>query len=337
VQLPSWRYTQEAARAAAFERMIGEMRRNPSVGSVALASSVPPRMGKSVGRVQLSGGTPDRNPTHVYGSQVDSNFLATIGLQLVAGRAFTPEDATSPLRPVIISESAARRLFDGDALGRRFSWEGSNDFTVVGVVRDIHPAGLAVITDDPQIYWPLQQAGTNMRAVVRADAPSTRLLLDLQRIVRRAEPDAVFEIATVRELLGASLARERFTTLLLATFAALALILAAVGLYGVLSRAVTARTPEIGLRMALGADAPRIAALVMRTGVLATSAGLIAGALLAGWGLKLLRSEVFGFADPRPSAYVAAAAILLAVSLLAMFLPARRAARLDPLRAISAD
>lgn len=298
VDLPSWRYTQEAARAAAFDRMIEEMRRHPSVGSVSLGS-VPPRMGSKVGRVQLSGRTPDRNPTHFYGGDVDTNFLTTIGQPLVAGRMFTPEDATSPLHPVIISESAARRLFDGDALGRRFSWEGSHDFTVVGVVRDIHPAGLAVITDDAQACWPLRRTMERMTLVVRADAPSTRLLLDLQRIVRRAEPDAVFEIATVRELLGASLARERFTTSLLATFAALALILAAVGLYGVLSRAVTARTPEIGLRMALGADAPRIAALVMRTGVLATSAGLIAGALLAGWGLKLLRSEVFGFADPR--------------------------------------
>jgi putative ABC transport system permease protein len=158
-----------------------------------------------------------------------------------------------------------------------------------------------------------------------------------RQVVRRAERDAVVELASVRELLGDSLARERFTTFLLTVFAALALVLAAVGLYGVLSHFVVSRTREIGVRVALGATASRIRTLVLRAGLSAVLVGLLFGSCLAAAGLHVLRSAIFGLSEQRPSGYAATTIVLLVVGSIAMLLPAHRAARLDPVRAIRAE
>jgi putative ABC transport system permease protein len=338
VRLPSWRYASEAARTATFEAVIADMRRVPDIRAVALASGVPPRMTIGhYGRVRLNDGPRDDSPTAFDGADIDTAFLVTIGQPLVAGRGFTRADATSPLNPVILAESAVRRLFPGvDPLGQRFSLEGDSAHTVVGVVRDIHPAGLADIVDRPLAYWALQHVRPRMTIVVRAQS-TPQLLARLRQIVRTAESDAVTEIATVRELLGASLARERFTTSLLSAFAALALLLAAIGLYGVVSQVVVSRTREIGVRVALGATTAAIRRLILRDGLYATALGLAAGALLSAAGLRLLRSEVFGLAEPQTAAYVIAGLALLLVGTAAMTVPARRAARLDPVQAIRTE
>lgn len=338
VRLPAWRYGEEPLRTAAFQRMVDAARRMPSVRSVSLATGVPPQTGGArFGRLQVEGAERDAEPSIFHSFEVDSAFFRAVGQPLLAGRAFTAGDAGSGLNPVILAESAAKRLFPGEnALGRRFAQEGTRMYTVVGIARDI----LIGLTDDgrvPLAYWPIERVRDRMLLAVRADRQDAAFLLELRGVVRDIEPDAIASVQTVNEMLGGTLARERFTTMLLGAFAAMSLVLAAVGLYGVLSQVVLARTHEIGVRMALGADAPRIRRLVLRSGLAATAVGLLLGGALATAGLRVMRSEVFGLGDARPAAYAAAALVLVGVAVVAMLVPALRAARLDPVRAIRAD
>jgi putative ABC transport system permease protein len=188
------------------------------------------------------------------------------------------------------------------------------------------------------LYLPLDRARSQLTSIaVRARDVDAQLLLDLRQTVRSVESDAVVDVATAGELLYASIARERFTTMLLSVFATLALALAAVGVYGVLSQVVIARTREIGVRMALGANAVAITTDVMRGGATATLAGLTVGAFVAIAGIRALRSEIFGLSHGRVDVFATAAVILLVVALASMLLPALRAARMDPLRAIATD
>jgi putative ABC transport system permease protein len=338
VRLPAWRYAEEAARAVTFDGIVSNIRRIPTVRSVSLAGGVPPRMAGRFGRLSINGGTRATTPYPFDGTEVDTAFFATIGEPIIAGRAFTRGDATSALNPVIVAESAARALFPGlNPLGQRFSLEGDAPYTVIGVARDIHPTGLAEAADEPLAYWPLQRVRARMTVVVRADAITAQLLQDLRQIVRHAEPDAVVDIATVEELLRTSLARERFTTSLLSGFAALALLLAAIGLYGVLSQVVLSRTREIGVRVAMGASAARIAALVLRAGMSAVVIGLVFGGMLAAVLVKLLRAQVFGITAMPSVAYGGATVAVLVVAAAAIAVPALHAARLDPVRAIRVE
>jgi putative ABC transport system permease protein len=338
IRLPGWRYTTADLRTEALAQIGNVVSRLPRVEAVSLATSVPPRV--SIGRmghIQVEERREDA-PTAFHAVEAEPDYLRTLGVRLVAGRSFNDDDARVDAENVILTESAAARLFPGEAaVGRRFRIEGPPDLIVVGVVSDIRATGLAADAAVPMLYFPLRRPAAQMSLAVRARDIDAQLLVDIRQIVRQTEPHAVIDIATTRELLAASIARERFTTALLSTFAMLALILAAIGLYGVLSQVVVARTREIGLRMALGADASRIGVLVMRSGLLATVSGLAIGGGLAAAGIRVLRSGVFGLTEHQPGAYATAALLLFVIAVLAMMGPAQRAARMDPLRAIGVE
>lgn len=338
MQLPPWRYDEPALRRDVYDRMLADLRRHPGVRSVSLADGVPPRMDGRFGRVSLDGGQRDASPTRFEGATIDTSFLRTIGQPVIAGRDFTRSDVGSPLKPILLSASTARNLFPGEnAIGHTIALEGGTANTVIGIVRDIHPAGLAEQSDAPLGYWLLDQPRMQMTLVLRADAPTPQLLEDLRQIVRRSEPAAIVDVATVRELLDDSLARERFTTALLSAFSLLALLLAVVGLYGVVSQVVASRTHELGIRVALGATTARVGALVMQAGAAAIAVGLAVGAGLAAAGVRVLGSQMFGLTAQRLTTYAAAAIMLVVASVLAMLVPTVRATRIDPATAIRAD
>jgi predicted permease len=339
IRLPAWRYADADTRTAALAGIGDAVGRLRGVDAASLATSVPPRVAIGrMGHIAAEGRARESSPTAFHAVEAEPDYLRLLGVRLVTGRYFTADDERVDAEPVILSESAAARLFPGEAaLGRRFRIEGPPDLTVVGVVGDIRATGLTADVAAPMLYFPLREPAAQMSLAVRARDIDARLLLELRQAVRNAEADAVVDVATAHELFAATIARERFTTTLLSTFAALALILAAIGLYGVLAQVIIARTREIGLRMALGADAVRIGALVMRSGLLATLCGLVAGALLAGAGIRILHSEIFGLAGHQPAAYAAAALLLLVIAITAMLGPAWRAARMDPLRAIAVE
>jgi len=338
VTLPVWRYQGDADRRAAFDRLTAAVRRLPDVDEVALGAGVPPLWGITFGTVHPEGRAPDEEATIFHGGGIDEAYLRAIGQPLIAGRAFLPHEVRDGADVVVLGESAARRIFDGDdAVGRRFSLMG-DDFMVVGVARDIAIVGLATgDADRPIAYWPLTEVWNRMQIVVTAKRRDDEFLAGLTSIVRSMEADALVTVTAGSELLGATLARERFTAALLTAFAAIALLLSAIGLYGVLSQIVTGRTHEIGLRVALGADRANIRALVLNTGGRVVAAGLVAGALLVTGGLRFLSSSIFGIEHRGPGVYAAAAVVLGVTSLLAMWRPAMCAARVDPMRAMSSD
>jgi hypothetical protein len=269
---------------------------------------------------------------------VDGNYLRVIGEALVSGRTFNAAELAGDLPAVLIGETTARTLFpDGNALGGRFGFSDETMNTVVGIVRDAALLGTSAGTDISIAYWPLTEFGTDMHVLVRTGTDARELGSSLREAVRSIEPLAIVEVARATDLLGGTLSRERFTTTLLTAFAALALLLSAVGLYGVLSQVVSKRTHEIGVRVSLGADAASIRRLVLRSGIVAITAGLIAGGLISAAGIRVLGTRVFGLSARQPLAWVAAALVLTAISLVALYRPVRRAVRLDPMRAMRAD
>jgi predicted permease len=286
----------------------------------------------------------------------DPGYFDAIGLPLLRGRAFTPEDgigddARHPSRPVVlISESLARNWFRGeDPIGKRLftnsavvmervSGLPAPHYEIIGVVGDVpdavdRPAAptfympLADNTQEDQIYAVLHTAGEPHSAIAAARAEIRRLNSDL----------AVDQIRTVRDLVGESAAGHQFQMMLFGAFALLALVLAAFGLYGVLSFAVSQRRCEIGVRMALGAGRTEVAGLVLREGLKPVLAGLAAGLPAAFFACRLLRSLLFGVAPDDPVTFAAAPLLLAAVAALACYLPAWRAARIDPAISLRGD
>jgi hypothetical protein len=269
---------------------------------------------------------------------VTAGFGDALGLKLVEGRLFTASDPTSG-GPLIVSETFARTyLRDGrPVVGRPFPIrlrEGKQPAgTIVGVVRDIRPEGPR---SEPraEIY---QLAGSDVgirrdiTLAVRTAGDPLAAARPLRDIVRDADPGAaVTQVGTLADSLSASIAAPRFFATVLGAFATLALTLAAIGLYGVLSYSVTLRRRELGIRAALGASRRDLLALVVRQGLIATAAGLAVGLGLAVVAARLMRSLLFGIEPIDLPSFAASSALLLAVALAACLVPARRAAASDP-------
>jgi predicted permease len=346
ISLPVWSYGSNDARqpferqdpAPLFQRLRTELAALPGVRAVALASAPPPDGGVWFGQLHPEGAEPERETTIIFGLQVGAGYMATVGQEVLAGREFTEEEVRGGASVILLGERTARRIFaDGPAVGRTFRFQAEEPLRVVGVVEDARMTGLKASEVPLTAYWPMSRAYAASALVLRTDRAGSALAAEVRDIVRRAEPEALVEVGPVAARLGATLARERFTTVLVTTFATLAVLLAAVGLYGVLAQIVTGRTHEIGIRMSLGADRPGIRRLVLGTGARAVVAGLAAGTVLLVWGVEFLQGKLFGVTGMRPEAYGAAALLVTVVALAAMWLPASRAARVDPMTAMRAD
>ncbi len=337
VTLPTWRYTQEPARREAFARLADGVRRIPGVQLVSLSTGAPPNAGIYFANLHLEGRPPATQSTMLYGMNIDPDYLAVIGQPLRAGRGFTRDEMTGKGNSVILGETAAKQLFpDGSALGQRFGFGSTDMYTVVGIVGD---AALNGLSEGPAAiaYWPMTEVYAATHVLVRSNLDAAKLGSALRDAVRAVEPAALIQVNRGTELLGFSLTLQRFTTTLLTAFAALALLLSAIGLYSVLSQLVTGRTHEIGVRVSLGANAGRIRLMVLRSGLGAIAGGLLAGGLMAAAGIRIAGSHMFGLTQLRPSAWLAAGVVLGVVALLAMWWPAERAARTDPILAMRAE
>ncbi|MGZ6060307.1 MAG: ABC transporter permease, partial [Myxococcaceae bacterium] len=272
---------------------------------------------------------------------VTPGFFETVRIPLLQGRTIQDSDGQSAPRVVVVNQSFARKIFPrGDALGQRISLSSpATDWaTVVGVVGDVRELGL----DEPVLpimYFPhAQQPTDGMTYVVRSAAPFAQLRRSTEAALEAVDPGIpVFGVGPLESLLTASVAARRFSLVLVATFAMLALVLAAVGLYGVVAYSVRQRTKEIGVRMAIGADAGRIARLVVGESARMVGAGLAAGLVAALVAARVLAGFLYGVGPADPLALVAAAAMLAMAAVLATVLPVRRATQVDPVIALGAE
>jgi putative ABC transport system permease protein len=274
---------------------------------------------------------------------VSDGYFETMRIRLLRGRVFNAADAANAPTVAVVNETFARRLFgDNDPIGARIKQGWPEDKSpwreIVGVVKDVKVSGLQ--GDPPlQAYLPVDQNPSPSGAlVVRAGASPASLTRAMEAAVREIEPNLpLTNIHTMNEVIGDGIGNERLTMVLLLGFAALALLIAAIGVFGVTAYTVSQRTHELGVRMALGARPGSVLGLVLRQEMAACLAGIGAG-IVGAWFLgSLLESLLFGV-TPRDAATVSAAAlVLLMVTAIACIIPARRATRVDPVTALRLD
>jgi putative ABC transport system permease protein len=286
---------------------------------------------------------PQERWTPLRWTTVRGDYFQAMGAPLLRGRYFSKQDVPNSPLVAIIDESMARRYWPGqDAIGKRFKGQdprGQNDdwLTVVGVVRDMRRSGLDK-DPIPHIYQPDTQAIDGYMTgdlVVRVASPSATIAQPLRAIVRQVDSSAILSVVmTMESELSDELSPRRFQTTVLSLFAFVALLLAGVGIYGVLGYSVTRRTHEIGIRMALGARPREMVRLVLMDGTRLAILGLIIGAIAAAVMTQFLKSLLFGIAATDPLTFLAAAILLFSLALLACYLPARRAALVDPIVAL---
>ncbi|MFN7931766.1 MAG: ABC transporter permease [Bryobacteraceae bacterium] len=346
--LPEARYRGNEQQIAFFQDLERRLSEVPGFVSAAITDSLPPGGDpRSRPFVALVGG----GDTHAKGMEgtvkwryVTAGYFRTLGIPIRRGRGFLPEDRNGA---IVLSESLARRLYgDADPSGRLLKLEET--FEVVGVAADVRNAGLAAT--DPEFYVLRAAQPTpvyrNQRppygwrraiAIVRSDLESTAALHALQEAIHQADADLAVTAGTLDEQLRQYFAKPRFQTALLAFFASIALVLAAVGLYGLTSFLAAERDREVGVRIALGATRSNITVMMMREGMVWTASGLIAGTLVAAALMHLLRSLLFEVQPLDVRVYLATIALLGIVALAGTWLPSARAARMDPMEALRRD
>jgi len=332
-------YTPERGQVF-YDQIVEKAAALPGVRGAAIAQ-VPPLAGGFARSVFPEGAdTTTTGRILVQVNTVGLGYFQTIGIPLVRGRDFARSDTAEAPKVVIVNETMARQFWKGEEpLGKRFKFFGDKDYTtVVGVARDSKYNGVA---EDAQnfIYQPLSQNYTPQATLHVRSAGDAAAMANLVRGAAR-ELDrslSVFNIRTLEEQVSNSLQPLKMNVLMLAVFGSLALLLASIGLYGVASYAVSQRTREIGVRMALGAQPSNVLGLVLGQGMILVGAGLAIGLVAAYSTAGLMRSLVVGVSPRDPVTFVGTAVVLGAIALLASYIPARRATRIDPLVALRTD
>jgi putative ABC transport system permease protein len=262
-----------------------------------------------------------------------------MGISLIDGRDFTEQDRPGTPTVAIISEKMAREYFPGrSAIGQRFQWGDREFFTITGVAADVHISALDV-DPPPMIYTSMFQveSGASGRTafVLRSKGEAEGLFQEVQQQVWSVDKDLpVYNTTTLDKLVSESLAQRRFTVLLLGSFGVVAMLMAAVGLFGVISYLVAERTREFGVRMALGADSASIYWQVLRRAAMLAAAGCGIGLILSFFASRLLQANLYQVSRFDWPTIVLVPLLLLSVALFAAYWPARRATKVDPMMAL---
>jgi len=274
----------------------------------------------------------------VENRRASPDYFRVLQIPVLQGRAFLPSDTADAPPVALVSRSLARRLWgDGDPIGRRVSL-GTKGVTVVGVVGDVHHYGLARDTVH-MAYRPMsQQPQPYATVVVRFASDPAMLVPELREVIRAEDPMALIrEFRTLDEILAADVAGPRFYAFLVGSFAALASLLSAVGLFGLVAYLVGQRTHEMGIRVALGARPSQLVGMVVAGGLRLSALGIAAGLLASLAATRLLASLLFDLSPTDPRVLAGVAALMLAIAAAACYVPARRVLRLDPLEALRAE
>jgi putative ABC transport system permease protein len=270
-------------------------------------------------------------------SHIGPHYFETMGAAIADGRPFTAADNEQASAVAILNEAAARALWpDGSAVGKKVFW--GEPLIVIGVVRDLRNVRRDLPARPALYLCANQQLWSTMTLVVRYNGRPDALVPAIRREARALDPEVpIFNVRTMSEMVSGASAQARFSTWLLSAFAVSALALALVGLYGVTSCVVAERTHEYGVRMALGALPGDVRRLVLRQNVPVLGVGLLMGAAASLAGTKLLAGLLYEIRPTDMATFVGAAALLALVSLLAVMIPARRAAKVDPMEALRCE
>src|SRR5262245_15196954 len=342
--LPYAKYREPQQQVAFFQQAMERIKALPGVQSVGAVSDLPLSGDGGVYTFTIEGwlsASAQDDPVAVW-CVVNPDYFRTMGMQLRRGREFTERDQPGAPEPVIINETLARRFWPGeDPIGKRiqtYDLEPRPWREIVGVVNDIKSANLSE-DPAPEIYAPFSQRPRSvMTLIAGATGKPEQLAAAMRAAVQSVDKEQpVYRVKTMEQFFSDAVAAPRATMFLLGVLAVAALILAAVGIYGVMAYAVTQRTHEIGVRMALGAGAGDVLGMVVKKGMQLAGAGVATGLGAAFALTRLMRELLFGVRPTDPATFVVIALLLIGVALLACYLPARRATRVDPLTALRHD
>ena len=343
--LPRSTYAEFSKRVAFVDSVLERVRALPGVKSAGITSALPLVWKGGTSGFWPEGRAPERGGLayDACNRVISPGYMETMGMTLRQGRFFDARDGAKSQMVAMINESMARQYWPGEnPLGRRFKFGGPAAptpwLTIVGVVGDVRMMGLDQ-PSHPEMYFPVAQADGNWMwprdLVIRADGNALQLTAAVRQAVWSVDKDQpLSNIAMMEEIVDLEVFQRRTQVILLGAFAGLALFLACLGIYGVLSYMVTERTPEIGLRLALGAQSGDVLRLIVGRGMMLAGAGIVAGLAVAFWATQLLERLLFQVKAHDPTAFAALSAVLLVVCLLAVYIPARRASRVDPLVAL---
>ncbi|HKR14838.1 MAG TPA: ABC transporter permease [Pyrinomonadaceae bacterium] len=344
IPLSRTRYPKPEDRAAMFEQLVGRMKTLPGVRDAAAVSNVPLTDVDVELSFQIEGREPFKpGEEAVADYTVASNdYFRTMDIALQRGRVFTSQDTANTPQAMVVSEAFVKRYFPNeDPIGKRIVFDGPNKVPreIVGVVADVHRNGLDVDVEPEMYVSQVQNPERRLNVVIRAESGDASQLAQAARAeVKAFDPNQIiWRVQTLEELLGTSVAPRRFNMLLLGIFAGVALVLAAVGLYGVMSYSVSWRTHEIGIRMALGAKRADVLRLVVRQGMTMTLIGLAIGLAGAFFFSRVMTGLLHGVSATDPLTFTGVSIVLLLVALLACLIPARRATRVDPIIALRTE
>jgi putative ABC transport system permease protein len=341
LSLPNAKYPKGEQGVAFYNELEDRLRNLPGVASVGSTTTLPLK-----GFSYSSDFTIENRPPGEYGKEVRHNtvtpdYFRTVGIPLERGRFFTLADGPKATPAIIINHSLEQQYFAGeDPLGKRLKFSkpevADNDwFTIAGVVGDEKQDGLGMAAK-PEIYQPISQNPfSEIAVVVRTYGETKALVTGVREHIKAMDPELPpFNIQTMNDVLYGSLARERFTTVLLLIFGGVALALAAVGVYGIISYGVTQRVQEVGVRMALGAQGRDVLRLIVGQGLKLVLIGIFLGAAAAFAATRLISDLLNQVSATDPVTFGATSLLIVGVALLACYVPARRAASIDPIEAI---